>query len=230
MPTPISYFDNRYYELYQSHLAKRTATEIDFITSYIQPESSVLDAACGYGRHALALAKRGHIVTGVDASEDMITLAKQSTSQQDTPAKFVQSTIESFLHTPFDASLLLFSSFGYGTENDDQNLFNALGRLTKKDGLLILDGRNHSAVTHLDLANKKTNGPETHWLAGKEWIMQHASDDGVKTQNSILLYTTDELKNMLENTGFTIQTIFSNFNKAPYTADSEKFVIVAKKD
>jgi SAM-dependent methyltransferase len=37
----------------------------------------VLDAACGSGRHAAYLAARGHTVTGVDQSPDMLALARQ---------------------------------------------------------------------------------------------------------------------------------------------------------
>lgn len=36
----------------------------------------VLDAACGTGRHSLELARRGHRVIGVDASRDMLDLAR----------------------------------------------------------------------------------------------------------------------------------------------------------
>jgi SAM-dependent methyltransferase len=40
------------------------------------PPGSVLDAACGTGRHAVWLAARGHTVTGVDASPEMLARAR----------------------------------------------------------------------------------------------------------------------------------------------------------
>ena len=39
--------------------------------------STVLDAACGSGRHSVDLAARGHAVIGVDPSLEMLTLARE---------------------------------------------------------------------------------------------------------------------------------------------------------
>ena len=39
--------------------------------------STVLDAACGSGRHSVDLATRGHAVIGVDQSLEMLTLARE---------------------------------------------------------------------------------------------------------------------------------------------------------
>jgi SAM-dependent methyltransferase len=41
------------------------------------PPGEVLDAACGSGRHSAYLAARGHAVTGVDQSADMLAMARQ---------------------------------------------------------------------------------------------------------------------------------------------------------
>ena len=44
-------------------------------THLISPLGSVLDVACGHGRHLQFLQGRGHRVTGVDRSEDAIAEA-----------------------------------------------------------------------------------------------------------------------------------------------------------
>lgn len=41
----------------------------------LAPSCSVLDVACGGGRHLVWLAQRGHVVTGVDQSIDSARLA-----------------------------------------------------------------------------------------------------------------------------------------------------------
>ncbi len=41
-----------------------------------RPPASVLDLGCGTGSHALLLAKRGHQVTGIDASPGMLRVAR----------------------------------------------------------------------------------------------------------------------------------------------------------
>lgn len=44
----------------------------------IAPGSTVLDVACGAGRHMRFLAALGHLVTGVDRNPDAVTMAQSS--------------------------------------------------------------------------------------------------------------------------------------------------------
>jgi SAM-dependent methyltransferase len=55
-----------------------TEQEIDFLVDALglDGESRVLDAGCGPGRHALALAQRGIAVVGVDLSPEFVGLAR----------------------------------------------------------------------------------------------------------------------------------------------------------
>jgi ubiquinone/menaquinone biosynthesis C-methylase UbiE len=47
------------------------------------PRGTVLDAACGTGRHAIHLAKLGHHVIGVDSSSEMLAVARQKLRDMD---------------------------------------------------------------------------------------------------------------------------------------------------
>jgi ubiquinone/menaquinone biosynthesis C-methylase UbiE len=47
------------------------------------PAGTALDAACGTGRHASALAKRGHRVIGVDTTAEMLAIARVKVSDAD---------------------------------------------------------------------------------------------------------------------------------------------------
>lgn len=48
-----------------------------------RPAGRALDAACGTGRHAAYLASRGHEVTGVDSSPQMLAVARGKVAQAD---------------------------------------------------------------------------------------------------------------------------------------------------
>ncbi|MZP29624.1 methyltransferase domain-containing protein [Heliobacterium undosum] len=48
----------------------------------------LLDAACGTGGHALALAKRGYSLLGIDLQEEMIDLAQKKAQGLSTPPQF----------------------------------------------------------------------------------------------------------------------------------------------
>ncbi|MYL84645.1 methyltransferase domain-containing protein [Desulfovibrio aerotolerans] len=72
----------RYYNLL--YRDKDYAGEVDFIAEALaragNRPKSLLDLGCGTGRHALELARRGMAVTGVDRSEEMLLLGRQSLS------------------------------------------------------------------------------------------------------------------------------------------------------
>jgi 2-polyprenyl-3-methyl-5-hydroxy-6-metoxy-1,4-benzoquinol methylase len=49
---------------------------VDFISGRTKPRSRILDIACGTGGHSLALAEKGHRLTGIDLDRDMIEAAR----------------------------------------------------------------------------------------------------------------------------------------------------------
>src|SRR6185312_16199443 len=82
------------------------------------PGSRVLDAPCGYGRIARALAARGALVLGVDYSE--LLLAEAERRRGDVPTtqlRYLRHDLRVLLPDEgFDAALNIFSSLGYGPE------------------------------------------------------------------------------------------------------------------
>ncbi len=55
---------------------------------------AVLDASCGTGHYALALAQRGARVTAVDASAPMLALAQMKARQEGLPLALVRASLE----------------------------------------------------------------------------------------------------------------------------------------
>jgi SAM-dependent methyltransferase len=66
---PVAFFDDDYLRIYRAMISpEMTAGEVDFLETALAPPAggAVLDVACGYGRHAIGLARRGYQLTGVD--------------------------------------------------------------------------------------------------------------------------------------------------------------------
>lgn len=66
-----NWFDSPYYHVLYKHRNHKEANAfISLLLDYLAPEKSAhfLDKACGRGRHASYLAKRGFIATGLDLS------------------------------------------------------------------------------------------------------------------------------------------------------------------
>ena len=76
----------------------------------------VLDVGCGPGRHALALARRGVTVVGLDISETFVGLAREAATAQGIPATFIRGDARSMhFDGEFDAVFSLCQgAFGLG--------------------------------------------------------------------------------------------------------------------
>jgi len=102
---------------------------------------SVLDLGCGTGRHAVILARRGHVVHGVDISEAMLDIARSRAAAQALDIPFLHGDVRSFrAGRTFDIVLLMFAVLGYqlSDEDVDATLDTAAAHLMP-GGLLIFD-------------------------------------------------------------------------------------------
>ena len=73
------WFNSPYYHLLYQHRDENEAEQfIKTLIGYLQPAkgATMLDIACGKGRHSMALAEMGFDVTGNDLSEASISEAK----------------------------------------------------------------------------------------------------------------------------------------------------------
>ena len=86
--------------------------------------SRLLDVGCGTGGHSIELNRRGHSVTGVDMSQDMIKIARSKANAQ-LPERhqpqFVCGSASEFdvEIKNFDSAMMMFAVLGYMRSNDD---------------------------------------------------------------------------------------------------------------
>mgnify|MGYP001566328043 CR=1 FL=1 len=85
-----------YDTIYEPYINKKiTAAEVRLSTSHIG-KGTVLDVACGTGRHIIPLAKKGYTVVGVDSSRGMLSVAMKKLKRNGLTASLIQSDIDSF--------------------------------------------------------------------------------------------------------------------------------------
>jgi len=137
----------QYYDLLNQQ--KDYKLEVDYIVSLLNkfaPDSNnLLDLGCGTGLHAINLAEKGYQITGVDQSENMISIAKnrlnkyhQSISKL---TKFGVGDIRSYsTNKLYDVTLSLFHVVSYQITNHDLNqTFNTVSKHLKPGGIFIFD-------------------------------------------------------------------------------------------
>jgi SAM-dependent methyltransferase len=140
----------KYYDLlYQD---KDYGEECDIIEGLFRRYSprtvtSVLDAACGTGGHAIPLAARGYQISAFDASEAMIRCARGKSHH-------ITFHVEDLRHFDvggrFDACICMFAAMNYLTDTADiQKALANIRRHLGPEGLLIFDFWNGLAVLRM---------------------------------------------------------------------------------
>jgi SAM-dependent methyltransferase len=155
-----SWFNTPYYHLlYKDRGHREAALFMNTLTNYLnlQKNDSILDLACGRGRHSKYLYKQGFDVTGVDLSKESIAYAKQYEKP-----KLHFEVHDMCLPYPkkFDAVFNLFTSFGY-FENEIDNLrtIKAIKAELKPNGFGVIDFLNvELAIKKLVSSEKKKVG------------------------------------------------------------------------
>ena len=152
-----SWFDTPFYHiLYKDRDYTEAQLFMDNLTNYLNiPENgTILDLACGKGRHSIYLNKLGYQVTGVDLSEQSIAHAKQFENES---LKFEVHDMSLPYPNTFDAVFNLFTSFGY-FEDETCNLktIQAIRQELNPFGFGVIDFMNVAHVeAHLVAENTK---------------------------------------------------------------------------
>ena len=134
----------------------RLAFELPFLEQNLQTVNArrVLDAACGTGQHAIALARRGYAAAGADLSVPMIARARENAAAAGVEVPLAAAGFgvlaQAFggsLFFPFDAVLCLGNSLPHVLSG--AGLAAALADFAaclRPGGVLILQNRNFDAV------------------------------------------------------------------------------------
>lgn len=137
-----AWFDSPYYHrLYRGRDAGEARKLLDHLVQWLRlaPGATVLDLACGRGRHAVDLRARGFDVTGVDLSPNNIAYAQRFADQL---LRFRVHDMRLPLGEPnrFDCVLNLFTSFGYfASHAENVRVLQVVADALRPGGTLVLD-------------------------------------------------------------------------------------------
>ena len=212
-------------------------TETGWILSQVGPPAGarVLDAPCGFGRHALALARRGFEVTGVDLSETELGRARVAGLSLDLVR---QDMRDMEFSGEFDLALNLFSSIGYFSDDEDRLLLDRFCTALRPGGVFVLDTRNRDhfvrhfpeeesvAVPGGTVRIKNTFDFTTSRVRQDWWV---EGGQAPLDQLEIRLYSAHELHRMLRPERWSHVELFGGLDGRPFDVDSPRLVLVATK-
>jgi len=216
--------------------------EIAWILGHVRPPAGaqVLDAPCGFGRHTLALARRGFRVTGVDVSGTELDRARERARAARVAPTLVQQDLRDLEFAgEFDLALNLFSSIGYFSEDEDQLLLERFCTALRPGGVLVLDTRNRDHfVRHLadeetyrlpdgtTVRIQNTLDLRTSRVHARWWL-----EDGHRSlgESEIRLYSAHELYRRLRPERWSAVELFGGLDGRPFELDSPRLVLVVTK-
>jgi SAM-dependent methyltransferase len=218
-------------------------SEIDKLVRLVDFQGGkVLDVACGPGRHSVALAKRGYVVTGIDRSKFLLQKARNHAAEAGNKIEWVEEDMRHFVRQDsFDLAISLFTSFGYFAKEEEnllvlQNIFQNL----KPGGLFLMDilGKERLArqyqptlVHEIEDGGLLIERPKIvdDWSGiQNEWILIQ----GVSVRRFYFhhtVYSGKELKSMLLQAGFSTVKLYGDLDGNEYGVDAPRLVAVARK-
>ena len=233
-----SWFDTPYYHiLYKDRNYREAQVFMDNLTHYLNlPENAtVLDLACGKGRHSIYLNHLGFTVLGADLSENSIAEATKNTNET---LHFKVHDMREPFEEKFDAIFNLFTSFGY-FENDDDNLttLKAIKESLSEYGFAVIDFMNVAQVIET-LIPEETKTVEDIDFHIKRYLKDgHIykeitfEDKGQKFHftEKVKALTLKDFEELMEEAGIFLLDIFGDYKlKKFHKTESERLIMIFK--
>ncbi|OGT64435.1 MAG: hypothetical protein A3J38_02065 [Gammaproteobacteria bacterium RIFCSPHIGHO2_12_FULL_45_9] len=218
----------------------------------------ILELCCGSGRVAIPLAHAGYTVTGVDLSQQMLSVFKQKLSAQPAP---VQQRI-TLIHgdagkldteqAQYDLIILAFNSFVFLEEETIQRAVLQKARTSlKPGGTLLLDNLNPAQLNLNGWTTPKPHLERRCIYSGNRYIRSScATPMNAQQQQTLYGYYTEyladgstqqsdyqltwrilfyeQLQSMLKEAGFSKQTAYGYYFDKPFSEEDRHIFMVAK--
>lgn len=251
MPDPYA-VDARFYDAI--HGDQRD--DIGLWLSYAgRTDRPVLEVGCGTGRIALALARAGHTVVGIDPSPAMLSIARQVAEDDALDAEFVEGrAIDLTLaEGHYGLALVPADVFLYCEDTEEQVATLAvLGRALQFNGLLAVD-----LPGPLNWLDASTNGQpllvfngetddgsqfdawhvhEDDLAAQSRWLRvsyEQTADDGLvrrwQSEHRLRYVHRFEMELLLTLAGLALLDTYGDYDLGPLTNESERMILIARR-
>jgi 2-polyprenyl-3-methyl-5-hydroxy-6-metoxy-1,4-benzoquinol methylase len=231
-----------YLNVYRHRNESEAEKHVNFIIEKtgIVPPASVLDMACGPGRHSLVFASKCYDVTAVDLSDNLLCVASTFAKKAGLTIDFHKSDLRDIrLFKKFNLIINLFTSFGY-FEEDEENykIFDIALKHLEYNGKFVIDFLNKNYL----IKNLKEYSEDT--VLGKKVVQQRRisgdrvikkieiSDNGSSKNfyESVRLFSPEQLICALNDRGLFVDRLYGDFEGNVFDQEtSERIIIIAVK-
>jgi cyclopropane fatty-acyl-phospholipid synthase-like methyltransferase len=233
---------DEYLEVYQhrNEADARELVQLILKSVNLSKNASVLDLACGAGRHSIFFAKRGYKVTAVDLSDNLLRVAKKSAERNKVSIDFLKADLRHFsTNRNFDLIVNLFTSFGY-FESDAENLklFETVDKYLNPAGYFVLDYLNKTFIENNLVKESRDNLKHCSLVQKRHFEKNRVTKDIYINRNgtiahykeSVRMFSREELISAIGKAGMKIRNIFGGFKSEEFDEmNSQRIIIIAQK-
>src|SRR6187402_438101 len=208
------FFKGIYKEVWRREIPNGlTEAETDFIEeiAHLSKPGQVLDVMCGYGRHALALSRRGHNVTAIDNSKEYISEIEITAQEEKLPLITIQQDIsQTTFSGPYDLVLCMGNSFAFFNAETANSILKSIYACLNPGGIFIIN-----TWTIAEIAIKSFQ--ERTWYYVDDYKFLTSSGEMETLKGIDYIFSFSELEQMLNNAGFKMTDVYSTPRKRKYS-------------
>lgn len=232
-----TFFDDDYLRIWGQLLSEEdSAKQAEGLWSMLDlsPGCKILDAPCGWGRISRPLALLGASVLGVDQSEAMLVIAAGNRGElPQERLRYLRHDLRTPLpETGFDVACNIFTSFGYGTEEEDLAIFRTLRGAVRPGGHVVVE-TNHRDLTCVRIAHgakasmrlpdgtlflDQSDFDAISGVMHLHWYWSGPGGSGEKHADW-RCYTPTQIVDLLRRAGLRYTAAYKGLSKTPYSAD-----------
>lgn len=221
-----------------------TEAECAFIedVASLRPGDGVLDLLCGYGRHALPLARAGYHVTAVDNAAAYVAEIKQKAAGEGLSVEAVEAgVLRVNLSKQYRAVVCMGNSFAFFNRTDAVALLKKVAESLLPGGVFIINSWMIAeiAIKHFkerdwyDMGDYKYLTHYVYQFSPSRIESEHtvvSANGTVETIRGVdYVFTLQELEGMFNEAGLKTAHLFSTPKKRPFKMGDGTVYIVAQK-
>lgn len=241
---------DRYVEFFEQRFDAADAqveAVLDLVAAeYDADPDSVLDLACGAGRHVVSFADQGLDAEGLDFSEPFVQRAREYASERGVSDRTTVREHDLRDLAEWTGSYDLVTSFWnslgyYDRETDERMLANAR-RLLGENGVLVVEASNRdfylanlerASVSEDDelLVERRDYDPETarfRTQLDRFSVTEEGYDHEYTMEWENRIYAPVVLRELCEDAGFSDVRLFGGFDGSVVSMDSDTVVVLAQ--
>jgi 2-polyprenyl-3-methyl-5-hydroxy-6-metoxy-1,4-benzoquinol methylase len=223
---------------------EQTRLQADFLLERLAlpPGARILDLACGHGRIAIELARRGFRVSGLDLSPRSLALAVEAAESEGLAIEWIEADMRDVPTGGYDCVLSLYTAFGYfESEEENQRVLDATAAALAPGGQMLID-----VVNLLGLAARYRQAFWEERSGGVLLLQSHRFDvlrgrnvarwtfvrpEGVRNElvHSVRTYAPHELAAMLARAGLEVTGSWGGWDGSELEMASHRLILRARK-